>query len=564
MVQTRFLFTVAIIVAVISLTCENCNAAIAKIGDRRGPSKIARSSFDLEDIDEFLSDDYAEEEFDIDRFLSDAEDETDRALTPTKWLKRQVRRLWRALGPIENSIKTNKDSITAIASDVEKNEMDIDINAVNITSNERDISDNEIQISNHAEAISDNFDEIEIVKNSTRDKIAENAEAIANNTLKIEENQEKIANNTQDIEANYDLFTDALDIGRRRYLTFGGFDNQSTVTEHVFLVEFNSLDNTTKSCLHSSLPAQLKESHVYEYQDTLLVCSAFTNKDGVQDKNNLECYKWNVDTQVWEDFATPDTDSDEEGEQNGIFNFIASVKIPGKGIWFTSSKTSGYGQGMVLLGEDGSWSEFLWPGRARNKGCMVHYNDTSVAYIGGNPSTLSESIDTYNFVTETFEDDTATLPFNLTHTLCAVIPVGLNGNPTVLILGDDGRRKQGDEILENYAHEMVLWDTVTNEVTTAEHPPGYDNNTRFFRPSIATWDDNTIILAASEVKVFENDVSTSAVLTDQWLYSVADGWTNIGPTDPVLISEINYDIYVLNNPDLGAYDSLKECPPDGP
>ena len=96
MVQTRFLFTVSIIVAVISLNCENCNAAIAKIGDRQRPPQ--RSSIDLEDIEEFLSDDYVDEEFDIDRFLSDAEDETDRALTPEKWLKRQVRQLWRALG----------------------------------------------------------------------------------------------------------------------------------------------------------------------------------------------------------------------------------------------------------------------------------------------------------------------------------------------------------------------------------------------------------------------------------------------------------------------------------
>ena len=64
---------------------------------------------------------------------------------------------------------------------------------------------------------------------------------------------------------------------------------------------------------------------------------------------------------------------------------------------------------------------------------MVQYNDTSVAYIGGNPDTLSDSIDTYNFVTETFEDDTAMIPYNLTHNLCAVIPVGVNGNPTVVI-----------------------------------------------------------------------------------------------------------------------------------
>jgi hypothetical protein len=384
--------------------------------------------------------------------------------------------------------------------------------------------------------------------------------------MKIEENQMMIAFNTQDIEANYDYFTDLLDIGRKRYLTFGGFDNTDSVTEHVFLVEVNSLDNTTTSCLHSTLPAQLKESHVYEYQDTLLVCSAFTKVGSVQDKKNLQCYIWNVQSQAWWDFATPDTDSSEEDEQNLIFNFIASVKIPGEGIWFTSSKDSGYGQGMVLLGEDGTWSTFHWPGRARNKGCMVQYSDTSVAYIGGNPDTLSDSIDTYNFVTETFENDTAMMPFNLTHNLCAVIPVGINGNPTVVILGDDGRRKEEDGggviiIHENFAHEMILWDTVTNEVTTVAHPPGYDTNTRFFRPSIATWDDHTMILAASQVKVLENDETTEDVLTDQWLYSVADGWTNIGPTDPVLISEINYDIYVLNNPDLGAYDSLKECPP---
>jgi hypothetical protein len=304
---------------------------------------------------------------------------------------------------------------------------------------------------------------------------------------------------------------------------------------------------------------------VYEFDDTLLVCSAFTKKGDVQDKKNLQCYIWNALSQVWEDFATPDTDSSTEDEQNGIFNFIASVQIPGQGIWFTSSKTTGYGQGMVLLGEDGAWSEFLWPGRARNKGCMVQYNDTHIAYIGGNPDTLSDSIDTYDFVTETFEDDTAMMPYNLTHNLCAVIPVGVNGNPTVVIMGDDGRRKEGsgsDEvILENFAHEMVLWDTVTNAVITANHPPGYDTNTRFFRPSIATWDDNTIILAASKVNVFESGESTAAIVTEQWLYSVADGWTNIGPTDPKLTSEINYDIYVLNNPDLGAYDSLKECPP---
>ena len=45
---------------------------------------------------------------------------------------------------------------------------------------------------------------------------------------------------------------------------------------------------------------------------------------------------------------------------------------------------------------------------------------------------------------------------------------------------------------------MELWDTITDEITTVEHPPGFENS-RFFRPVIATFDDNSIILAGSRV-----------------------------------------------------------------
>ena len=45
---------------------------------------------------------------------------------------------------------------------------------------------------------------------------------------------------------------------------------------------------------------------------------------------------------------------------------------------------------------------------------------------------------------------------------------------------------------------MELWDTITNEITIVEHPPGFENS-RFFRPVIATFDDNSIILAGSRV-----------------------------------------------------------------
>ena len=49
-----------------------------------------------------------------------------------------------------------------------------------------------------------------------------------------------------------------------------------------------------------------------------------------------------------------------------------------------------------------------------------------------------------------------------------------------------------------YTFEMELWDTVTNVITTVPHPPGYENS-RFFRPVLATFDENSIILAGSKV-----------------------------------------------------------------
>ena len=50
---------------------------------------------------------------------------------------------------------------------------------------------------------------------------------------------------------------------------------------------------------------------------------------------------------------------------------------------------------------------------------------------------------------------------------------------------------------------------------------------RFSRPTMATWDKNTILLAASEVK--EGDSPLSNPLTEQWLYKFGEGWTSLGP-----------------------------------
>ena len=66
---------------------------------------------------------------------------------------------------------------------------------------------------------------------------------------------------------------------------------------------------------------------------------------------------------------------------------------------------------------------------------MIQYNDTHIAAIGGKITDFdySDKIDTYNFITEEFTEDVATLEFNRTQHLCALIPEGENGNPTIVI-----------------------------------------------------------------------------------------------------------------------------------
>ena len=75
---------------------------------------------------------------------------------------------------------------------------------------------------------------------------------------------------------------------------------------------------TKESCLHSTLPFPMKETFVFDFKDTLLVCSSETGKD----KKNLQCFKWDVSTNNWAKFDTP--------VENGVFEFISTVGIPGK------------------------------------------------------------------------------------------------------------------------------------------------------------------------------------------------------------------------------------------
>merc|ERR1711962_1664018 len=117
MVQPRYLLAWTIIVAVISLNCDNCNAAIVKSVDRE-------PAMDLSDLDDINNDDDLDLD-ELDKWLNDDSYDLDRALSPTKWLKRQVRQLWRALANIRPRIKANEDAIDSLEADVDMNKVDI-------------------------------------------------------------------------------------------------------------------------------------------------------------------------------------------------------------------------------------------------------------------------------------------------------------------------------------------------------------------------------------------------------------------------------------------------------
>jgi len=558
MVQPRYLLAWTIVVAVISLNCDNCNAAIVNIGNREPAMDL--SNLDLDDMDKWLEDDEDDiddlddinddDDLDLDELDKWLDDDSydlnmlDRKLTPTKWLKRQVRQLWRALALIRSDIKDNGDAIGDLETDIDTNKVDIQTNSKNITDNEEDIGENEEAIIDNYDEIGINREKIENLTISIEEKIEMHAELIANNTNATKENEMMIQQNKDDIHTNLGHIIDLLDLNPRRYLTFGGFLNDTVkTTDSVYLVEVDPFNNITTSCLSSTLPAVLKESHVFEWNNTLLVCSSFSSIS----EANLNCFSWDEVNEDWIDFVPQAPDS------NGISGFPASVKIPGWGIWFLSRK-----KGLFLNETDGNWHTLFWDdtnsddfARHRAKACMVEVSDNEVALIGGTPVTLGDVIDVYNIEDKTFSMDHLTLPFIRSHLSCTHIPQGVNGNPTVAILGDDNKNDPGDG--EVYAMEMALWDTITNTITLVPHPPGYEN-LRLFRPIIKKWSDDTILLAAGVTKTF--DASTEGLLEELWLYKIGEGWISTLPTVPPPLTQ--YDMYMLN-PDFAAYDSLNKC-----
>ena len=112
--------------------------------------------------------------------------------------------------------------------------------------------------------------------------------------------------------------------------------------------------------------------------------------------------------------------------------------MPGKGIWFITTKGSEPGENTIFLDEETDmWtSEPMWSTH-RHMGCAVRINETTVANIGGKPkpanSNVGKTIDLYNFEPKTEQIAVKEMTFNRRHHGCALIPSGPSGNPTVAI-----------------------------------------------------------------------------------------------------------------------------------
>ena len=105
-----------------------------------------------------------------------------------------------------------------------------------------------------------------------------------------------------------------------------------------------------------------------------------------------------------------------------------------------------------------------------------------------------------------------------------------------------------------YPYVMELWDTVTNIVSSVPHPPGYHDK-RFFKPTMATYDDTSIIVASGEVV----NATSDYLMEEMWQYKFNVGWINLGQALPPHEANSQYDIYMLDNTDLEAYNSLARC-----
>ena len=85
---------------------------------------------------------------------------------------------------------------------------------------------------------------------------------------------------------------------------------------------------------------------------------------------------------------------------------------------------------------------------------------------------------------------------------------------------------------------MELWDTVTNEITEVEQPPGLEN-VILFRPMILTFGEDSILFTGGSINnAIDYDGET-------FQYTCGTGWASRGNLFPALVSRQQYGTYAV-------------------
>ena len=111
-----------------------------------------------------------------------------------------------------------------------------------------------------------------------------------------------------------------------------------------------------------------------------------------------------------------------------------------------------------------------------------------------------------------------------------------------------------------YPTGMELWDSVTNTTTEVPHPPGFEGNEkRFFRPVIATFGLDSIILTGSRIDTGEKKQKIESYMDNIFQYKVGTGWINLGQLKTSIDAKNQYGIYVVDETKKNTFDILNLC-----
>ena len=113
----------------------------------------------------------------------------------------------------------------------------------------------------------------------------------------------------------------------------------------------------------------------------------------------------------------------------------------------------------------------------------------------------------------------------------------------------------GDENTKNV--KLMLWDTITNDITLEDQPPGFEQ-TQIFRPSVLPYDDSSFLLVTADIG--KDSLGNEAYLDSTWQYVYGFGWIELSKSPaPLNAMEQNGLFWLDNKPPINDFESLNRC-----